>query len=62
MKDERYSPRTYEITYDFYGELKLTVRSNCLCEAVIGANLIVKGILGFVPEKLSIREIKEEEK
>lgn len=21
MKDERCSPRTYEITYDFYGEL-----------------------------------------
>lgn len=62
MKDERYSPRTYEITYDFYGELKLTVRANYLCEAVIGANLIVKVILGFVPEKLSIREIKEEEK
>lgn len=62
MKDERYSLRTYEIVYDFYGELKLTVRSNYLCEAVIGANLIVKGILGFVPKKLSIREIKEEEK
>lgn len=62
MKDERYLPRTYEIVYDFYGELKLTVRANYLCTAVIGANLIVKGILGFVPEKLSIREIKEEEK
>lgn len=62
MEDERYSLRTYEIVYDFYGELKLTVRANYLCVAVIGANLIVKGILGFVPEKLSIREIKEEEK
>ena len=62
MKDEEYSPRIYEITYDFYGELKLTVRANYLCVAVIGANLIVKGILGFVPERLSIREIKEEEK
>ena len=62
MKDERYSLRTYEIVYDFYGELKLTVRSNYLCVAVIGADLIVKGILGFVPKMLSIREIKEEEK
>lgn len=62
MKDERYSPRTYEIVYDFYGELKLTVRADYLCVAVIVANMIVKGILGFVPEKLSIREIKEEEK
>lgn len=62
MKDEMYSPRTYEITYDFYGELKLTVRAYYLCIAVIAANLIVKEILGFVPEKLSIKEIKEEEK
>ena len=62
MKDEMYSPRTYEIVYDFYGELKLTVRSYSLCNAVIVANLIVRSILGFVPEKLSIREIKEEEK
>lgn len=62
MEDERYSLRTYEIVYDFYGELKLTVRANYLCVAVIGADLIVKEILGFVPEKLSIREIKEEEK
>ena len=62
MKDEEYSPRTYEITYDFYGELKLTVRAYYLCIAVIGADLIVKEILGFVPEKLSIKEIKEEEK
>ena len=62
MKDEMYSPRTYEITYDFYGELKLTVRANCLSTAVIGANFIVKRILGFVPKMLSIREIKEEEK
>lgn len=62
MKDEMYSPRTYEITYDFCGELKLTVRADCLGTAVIGANFIVKRILGFVPKKLSIREIKEEEK
>lgn len=62
MKDERYSPRTYEIVYDFYGELKLTVRANYLCVAVIGADLIVKGILGFVPKRLSIREIKDKEK
>ena len=62
MKDERYSPKTYEITYDFYGELKLTVRSNYLYEAVIGANLIVKGILGFIPEELSIKEIEDKEK
>lgn len=62
MKDEEYSPRTYEITYDFYGELKLTVRAYYLCIAVIGADLIVKEILGFVPARLSIREIKEEEK
>ena len=62
MKDEEYSPRTYEITYDFYGELKLTVCANCLGVAVVGSNLIVKRILGFVPKMLSIREIKEEEK
>ncbi len=62
MKDEEYSPRTYEITYDFYGELKLTVRAYYLYIAVIGADLIVKEILGFVPTRLSIREIKEEEK
>lgn len=62
MKDEMYSLRTYEITYDFYGELKLTVRAYYLHNAVIVANLIVKSILGFIPEKLSIREIKEEEK
>lgn len=62
MKDERYSLRTYEIVYDFYGELKLTVPASCLCVAVIGTDLSVKEILGFVPKKLSIREIKEEEK
>ena len=62
MKDERYSPRTYEITYDFYGELTLTVRAYSLCNAVIVANLIVKSILGFIPEKLSIKEIEDMEK
>lgn len=62
MKNERYSPRTYEITYEFFGEIKLTVRAYYLHSAVIGADLIVKRILGFVPKKLSIREIKEEEK
>ena len=62
MKDERYSPRTYEITYDFYGELTLTVRAYSLCNAVIVANLIVKSILGFIPEKLSIKEIEDKEK
>lgn len=62
MKDEKYSPRTYEITYDFYGELKLTVRASCLGIAVIGANFIVKRILGFVPEKISIKEIEDKEK
>lgn len=62
MKDEMYSPRTYEITYDFYGELKLTVRAYYLCVAIIGADLIVKGILGFIPEKLSIKEIEDKEK
>lgn len=62
MKDEEYSPRTYEITYDFYGELKLTVRAYYLCIAVICANFIVKRILGFVPEKLSIKEIEDKEK
>ena len=62
MKDERYLPRTYEITYDFFGELKLTVRAYYLHNAVIVADLIVKSILGFIPDKVSIREIKEEEK
>lgn len=61
MKDEMYSLRTYEITYDFFGELKLTVRAYYLHIAVIGADLIVKRILGFIPAKLSIREIKEKE-
>lgn len=60
MKDEMYSPRTYEITYDFYGELKLTVRAYYLCVAVIGVDLIVKRLLGFIPEKLSIKEIEED--
>lgn len=62
MKNEMYSPRTYEITYDFYGELILTVRANCLGVAVIGSNLIVKRILGFIPKKLSIKEIEDKEK
>ena len=62
MKDEEYSPRTYEITYDFYGELTLTVRAYSLCNAVIVANLIVRSILGFIPEKLSIKEIEDKEK
>ncbi len=62
MKDEEYSPRTYEITYDFYGELKLTVRANCLGVAVVGSNLIVKRILGFIPKMLSIKEIEDKEK
>ena len=62
MKDDMYSPRTYEITYDFYGELTLTVRAYSLCNAVIVANLIVRSILGFIPEKLSIKEIEDKEK
>ena len=62
MKDEKYSPRTYEITYDFYGELTLKVRANCLGVAVVGSNLIVKSILGFVPKKFSIKEIEDKEK
>lgn len=62
MKDEGYSPRTYEITYDFFGELKLTVRAYYLCVAVIGADLIIKGILGFIPDRLSIKEIEDKEK
>lgn len=62
MKDEMYSLRTYEITYDFYGELKLTVRAYYLCSAVIGADLIVKRILGFIPDKVSIKEIEDKEK
>lgn len=61
MKDEMYSLRTYEITYDFYGELKLTVRAYYLCNAVIVANLIVRSLLGFIPEKLSIKEIEDKE-
>lgn len=62
MKDEMYSLRTYEITYDFYGELTLTVRAFSLCNAVISANLIVRSILGFIPTKLSIKEIEDKEK
>lgn len=62
MKDEICPPRTYEITYDFCGELKLTIRADCLCIAVIGANFIVKRILGFVPKRLSIKEIEDKEK
>jgi len=62
MKDEMYSLRIYEITYDFYGELTLTVRAFSLCNAVIFANLIVRSILGFIPTKLSIKEIEDKEK
>lgn len=62
MKDEMYSLRTYEITYDFYGELTLTVRAYSLCNAVIVADLIVRSILGFIPKKLSIKEIEDKEK
>lgn len=61
MKDERYSLRAYEITYDYYGELKLTILADCMCEAVIVANSCVDRVLGFVPEKLSIREILNKE-
>lgn len=65
MKDERYSPRAYEIIYDYYGELKLTILADCMCEAVSVANSCVRRVLGFVPDKLSIREarkiFKEEE-
>lgn len=62
MKDEMYSLRTYEITYDFFGELKLTVRAFYLHNAVIVADLIVKSILGFIPKKVSIKEIEDKEK
>lgn len=46
----------------FFGELKLTVRAYYLHVAVIGADLIVKRILGFIPDKLSIKEIEDKEK
>lgn len=46
----------------FFGELKLTVRAYYLHIAVIGADLIVKRILGFIPTKLSIKEIEDKEK
>lgn len=62
MNNEKYPSGVYEIVYDFYGELKLTVRANYLCVAVIGADLIVKRILGFIPAKLSIKEIEDKEK
>lgn len=58
MKDERYSLSSYEIIYDYYGELKLTILANCMCEAVGVANSCVKRVLGFVPNKLSIREVR----
>lgn len=61
MKDERYSLRAYEITYDYYGELKLTTLADCMCEAVSVANSCVNCVLGFVPKKLSIREILNKE-
>ena len=62
MKGERYSLRTYEIVYDFQGEFKLTLCADDMFIAVIASKTLVKGILGFVPKMLSIREIKEEEK
>lgn len=58
MKDERYSLRAYGIIYDYYGELKLTILANCMCEAVSVANSCVRRVLGFVPNKLSIREVR----
>lgn len=61
MKDERYSLRAYEITYDYYGKLKLTILADCMCEAVSVANSCVDRVLGFVPKKLSIREILNKE-
>lgn len=48
--------------YDYYGELKLTIPADCMCHAVSFANSCIGSVLGFVPKKLSIREIKEEEK
>lgn len=59
IKDERYSLRAYEITYDYYGELKLTVLADCMCEAVSVANSCIRRVLGFVPKKLFIKEIKK---
>lgn len=38
------------------------VRADCLGIAVIGADFIVKRILGFVPKRLSIKEIEDKEK
>lgn len=60
--NEKYPPGVYEIVYDYYGELKLTIPADCMCHAVSVANLCIGSVLGFVPKKLSIREIKEEEK
>lgn len=62
MKDEKYPSRIYEVVYDFQGEFKLTLCADYMFIAVIASKTIVKGILGFVPKMLSIREIKEEEK
>lgn len=61
MKDERYSLGAYEITYDYYGELKLTIPADCMCEAVSVANSCIGCVLGFVPKMLSIREILNKE-
>lgn len=57
MKDERYSLIAYEITYDYYGEFKLTILADCMCEAISVADSCVSRVLGFVPDKLSIRKI-----
>ena len=46
---------------DYYGELKLTILADCMCEAVSVANSCVNRVLGFVPKKLSIREILNKE-
>lgn len=62
MKDEKYPSRIYEVVFDFRGEFKLTLCADDMFIAVIAAKTLVKGILGFVPKILSIREIKEEEK
>ena len=58
---EKYPSRIYEVVYDFYGEFKLTLCADDMFLAIIAAKTIVKVILGFVPEVLSIREIKDKE-
>ena len=50
-----------EITYDYYGELKLTILADCMCEAVGVADSCIGCVLGFVPKKMSIREILNKE-